>query len=49
MTKEALKAAGEITEKPKEIVERRAKALATTQPKELAERREARRGRKYNR
>ncbi|MBQ9459949.1 MAG: cation:proton antiporter, partial [Oscillospiraceae bacterium] len=49
MTKEALKAAGEITEKPKEIVERRANALAQAQPKELAERRSARRGRKYNR
>ena len=50
MTKEALKAAGEITEKPKEIVERRARALEAAQPKELAERVEhARRGRRYNR
>lgn len=49
MTKEALKAAGEITEKPKEVVERRARALEASQPKELAERRNARRGRKYNR
>ncbi len=47
MTKEALKAAGEITEKPKEIVERRARALEATQPKELAERYNARRGRRY--
>ena len=48
MTKEALKAAGEITDKPKEIVERRAHALEAAQPKELAERRNARRGRRYN-
>ena len=47
MTKEALKAAGEISEKPKEIVERRARALAAAPTKELAERREARRGRHY--
>lgn len=47
MTKEALKAAGEITEKPREVVERRERALATAQPKELAERRNARRGRRY--
>ncbi len=38
MTKEALRAAGEISEKPKEIVERRARALKAAQPKELAER-----------
>ena len=36
MTKDALKAAGEITEKPKHIVERRARALENSQPKELA-------------
>ena len=45
MTKEALKAAGEITEKPKEIIERRAVALQAAQPKELAERYNARRRR----
>ena len=47
MTKEALKAAGEISEKPREIVERRARALEATKPKELAERYQARRGRRY--
>lgn len=46
MTKQALKAAGEISEKPKEILNRRARALASAQPKELAQRREARRRRK---
>ena len=50
MTKEALKAAGEITEKPKEVVERRARALEAAQPKELAQQyQHARRGRRYNR
>ena len=48
MTKEALKAAGEISEKPREVIERRARALEATQPKELAQLREARRGRRYN-
>ncbi len=38
MTKQALKAAGEITEKPPEVVERRARALAAANPKELAQR-----------
>jgi len=42
MTKKALQAAGEITEKPREVLERRAKALANAKPKELAERRRAR-------
>jgi len=45
MTKEALKAAGEIAAKPQEIVERRERALAAAQPKALAQRREARRRR----
>ena len=43
MTKEALKAAGEISEKPPELVNRRARALAAAEPKELAQRREAKR------
>ncbi len=38
-TKESLKAAGEITEKPKEVLERRARKLAQAEPKELLERR----------
>ena len=45
MTKEALKAAGEIADKPPEILSRRERALATAPPKELAERREAHRKR----
>lgn len=43
MTKEALRAAGEISEKPVEVVERRARALEAAPPKELAARRAARR------
>ena len=38
MTKEALKAAGEITEKPKEVLERRARKLEAAEPKEFLER-----------
>ena len=38
MTKEALIAAGEITEKPREVVERRARALASASQKELVQR-----------
>ena len=44
-TKEALKAAGEITEKPQEVLERRERKLAEAEPKELLERRKARKGR----
>ncbi len=44
-TKESLKAAGEITEKPKEVLERRARKLAQAEPKELIERRKERRER----
>ena len=47
MTKEALKAAGEIQDKPQDIIDRRARALAAAAPKELAIRHEAKR-RKYN-
>ena len=36
MTKYALTAAGDITEKPKEVVERRERALRSAKPKELA-------------
>lgn len=46
MTRQALKAAGEISEKPREIVERRARALAAAPEKELAKRREAIRSKK---
>ena len=35
---EALKAAGEITEKPKEVLERRARKLEAAEPKEFLER-----------
>ena len=49
MTKEALKAAGEIGEKPPEILTRRERALAAAEPKELAMRREAKRKAKYKR
>lgn len=38
MTKEALQAAGEITGKPKEVLERRERKLAEAQPKEFLER-----------
>lgn len=38
MTKEALEAAGEITEKPKEVLERRARMLAAAEPKEYLNR-----------
>ena len=41
MTKEALRAAGEISEKPKEVLERRARALAAAPQKEIAQKREA--------
>lgn len=46
MTKQALKAAGEISEKPPEILNRRAVALAAAPKKELAQRHEARRQRR---
>ncbi len=49
MTREALNAAGEISEKPKEIVERRARALEAAAPKELAERHSAMRDRRRSR
>lgn len=39
MTKEALTAAGEISAKPKEVVERRERALAEAEPKEFLEER----------
>ena len=42
-TKESLKAAGAITEKPKEVLERRERKLAAAEPRELLERRKARR------
>ena len=45
---EALKAAGEISEKPQEVLERRARALAAAPQKDLASRYNARRGRRYN-
>ena len=48
LTKEALTAAGEITAKPKEILERRAKALAEAGPKEFLEEREAKKQKKQN-
>ena len=35
MTKSALTAAGEITEKSKEVIERRARKLAVAEPREL--------------
>ncbi|MCR5136201.1 MAG: cation:proton antiporter [Oscillospiraceae bacterium] len=41
MTKKALEAAGEISEKPKEVLERRANKLAAAPKKELVERRRA--------
>ena len=44
MTKVALQAAGEISEKPKEVLERRARKLAQAEPKELLERRRAHKG-----
>ena len=44
-TKESLRAAGEITEKPKEVLERRARKLAQAEPKALLERRRERRER----
>ena len=47
MTKEALTAAGEIQDKPQDIIDRRARALAAAAPKELAMRHEAKR-RKYS-
>ena len=45
-TKESLKAAGAITEKPREVLERRERKLAEAEPKELLERRKERAGRK---
>lgn len=48
MTREALKAAGEINEKPKEILERRAHALAVAAPKKLALHREIKHKEKRN-
>lgn len=41
-TKESLRAAGEITEKPREVLERRERKLAAAEPKEILERRKAR-------
>ena len=46
-TKEALKAAGEITEKPMEVLERRERKLAEAEPKELLERRKERREKQH--
>lgn len=46
MTKEALRAAGEIDKKPLEVVERRAHALENAKPKELAQLHAARRDRR---
>ncbi len=46
-TKEALKAAGEITEKPREVLERRERKLAEAEPKELLERRKERREKQH--
>ena len=46
LTKEALTAAGEITAKPREVLERRAKALAEAGPKEFLEEREERKQKK---
>lgn len=45
MTKQALAAAGEITAKPRDVLERRSNALAKAPPKELARRRDERRQR----
>ena len=45
-TKESLKAAGAITEKPKEVLERRERKLAEAEPKELLERRKERANKK---
>jgi len=49
MTKEALKAAGEIAAKPAEVLNRRERALAAAAPKELAMRREAKRKARFHR
>ena len=46
MTKKALTAAGEITEKPQEVLERRAKRLAAAEPKELVVRHRDRKAKK---
>ena len=48
LTKEALTAAGEITAKPREVLERRAKALAEAEPKEFLEEREAKKQKKQD-
>ena len=48
LTKEALTAACEITAKPKEVLERRAKALAEAEPKEFLEEREAKKHKKQD-
>ena len=45
-TKESLKAAGAITEKPKEVLERRERKLAEAEPKELLERHKERTNKK---
>ena len=45
-TKESLKAAGAITEKPREVLERRDRKLAEAEPKELLERRKERANKK---
>ena len=48
LTKEALTAAGEITDKHREGLERRAKALAEAEPKEFLEEREAKKHKKQD-
>ena len=48
VVEEALTAAGEITAKPKEVLERRAKALAEAEPKEFLEEREAKKHKKQD-
>ena len=45
-TKESLTAAGAITEKPREVLERRERKLAEAEPKELLERRKERANKK---
>ena len=45
-TKESLKAAGAITEKPREVLERRERKLAEAEPKEFLERRKERANKK---
>ena len=45
-TKESLKAAGAITEKPREVLERRERKLAEAEPQEFLERRKERANKK---